>query len=74
MVKQKLNEPKIGSKKQQPDDIQQVRAVQNAQSQNSLTKFFGAAPMKKRGQAEFLQFPSEFTIYSWNVNGISATI
>ena len=51
-----------------------MRAVQNAQSQNSLAKFFGTPPVKKRGQAEMSAFPDDFTIYSWNVNGISATI
>jgi len=75
MVKRTLNElEQSGSKKRQLDEVKQVRAVQNSQTQNSLSKFFGTPPAKKRGQADLAEFPENFTIYSWNVNGISAGI
>lgn len=56
-------------------DDEQDRKIQVEETKQShmLTKFFGQIKPKVRGTGPIHdQFPESFSIYSWNVNGISS--
>ncbi len=75
MVKRALVEetPDDSSFKRKLEEAKPNKQTNNS-TQPSLAKFFGTPAAKKRGQADLVDFPPNFAIYSWNVNGISATL
>ena len=58
-----------------PSKPAQKKQTAAKETSQSLSAFFGEIKPRARGAGPIYEkFPADFSIYSWNVNGVSATI